>query len=105
MVTSSEDENKPITLQSIVHQDPEMVSAPMEDELVMISLQKGMYYGLDNISSEIWQRIEKPISVADLCNGLLEEFDVDPEICQRETLELLNWLYSQELIKIVAEPG
>jgi len=105
MEASSTGESNLITLESIVCQDPEMVSAPMEDELVMISLQKGMYYGLDNISSQIWQRIEKPISVADLCRGLLEEFDVDPETCQRETLELLNWLYRQELIKIAAEPG
>lgn len=103
MNTGSEAENNLITLQSVVYQDPEMVSAPMEDELVMISLQKGMYYGLDNIASEIWQRIEKPVPVAQLCTNLVEEFDVDLETCQRETLELLNWLYKQELIRI--DPG
>jgi hypothetical protein len=103
MNTSSQTEINPINLQSIVFQDPDMVSAPMEDELVMISLQRGMYFGLDNIASEIWQRIEKPTRVADLCAWLLEEFEVDPETCTRETLDLLNWLHGQELIKI--DPG
>lgn len=89
-----------ITLTTVVYHDPEMVSAPMDDELVMFSLEHGMYYGLDNIASVIWQRIEQPTSVEDLCNSLLDEFDVDRDTCQRETLELLNWLFTQDLVKI-----
>ena len=89
-----------ITLTTVVYHDPEMVSAPMDDELVMFSLEHGMYYGLDNIASVIWQRTEQPTSVEDLCNSLLDEFDVDRDTCQRETLELLNWLFTQDLVKI-----
>jgi len=100
MKTSQLNNIEPITLDTIVFHDPEMVAAPMEDELVMFSLERGMYYGLDGIASEIWKRIEQPITVADLCAALLDEFEVDNETCQRETLELLNWLFKQELVKI-----
>lgn len=89
-----------ITLETIVYHDPEMVTAPMDTERVMFSLERGMYYGLDNIASAIWQRIEEPVSAAELCNSLMEEFDVDLETCQHDTLELLNWLFDQELVKI-----
>ena len=90
----------PITLNTLVYHDPEILSAPMDDELVMFSLEQGMYYGFDNIASIIWQRLDQPISVADLCEELLSDFDVDLETCQRETLELLNWLYQQDLVRI-----
>jgi len=100
MNMSQVESKKQITLNTIVYHDPEMVTAPMDDELVMFSLERGRYYGLDDIASAIWQRIEKPISVADLCTALLEEFEVDRETCQSETLALLNWLFQQELVKI-----
>src|SRR4030067_2387541 len=91
-----------ITLETVVYHDPEMVSAPMDDEIVMFSLERGMYYGLDNIASAIWQRIEQPISVANLCTTLIDDFNVDRETCQRDTLELLTWLFQQELVKIAS---
>lgn len=91
-----------ITLNTIVYHDPEMVPAPMDDELVMFSPDRGMYYGLDNIASQIWQKLSKPKSERGLCEGLFEEYDIDRDTCQRETLQLLNWLYQQDLVKIDA---
>ncbi|MEA3440908.1 MAG: PqqD family peptide modification chaperone [Chloroflexota bacterium] len=102
MKIKTEKEENPITLKSIIHHDPEIISAPIENELVMFSLERGMYYGMDDIAGHIWQRLEQPTSVSDLCEGLLNDFDVDRETCQHETLELLNWLYQQDLIKIDA---
>lgn len=92
----------PINLNTVVYHDPEMVTAPMDDELVMFSLERGMYYGLDNIASAIWQRIEHPISVGDLCTALMEDFNVDHETCQRDTLELLTWLLQHGLVRIAS---
>lgn len=89
-----------ITLNSIIYHDPEMVTAPMDDELVMFSLKRGMYYGLDNIASRIWELIDQPIQVLALCTLLLEEYEVDQETCRHDTLEILNWMYHQELLKI-----
>jgi hypothetical protein len=100
MYTLQDKKDNPITLNSLVYHHPEILSAPMDDELVMFSLEHGMYYGFDDIASIIWQRLDQPILVADLCEGLLSDFDVDQETCQRETLELLNWLYQQDLVRI-----
>ena len=102
MKTKPESEKNLITLNSLIYHDPKIISAPMDDELVMFNLERGMYYGLDDIASHIWQRLAEPISVTDLSEELLKEFDIDRETCQRETLELLNWLYQQDLIKIYA---
>ncbi len=93
-------EQNSVTMNSIAYHDPEMVAAPMGDELVMFSLDRGMYYGLDDIASHIWQHLAEPISVTNLCSALLDEFDVDRETCENDTLDLLNWLYRQGLVKI-----
>lgn len=93
-------ETTPIDLETVVRCVSEIVTAPIEDELVMLNLEQGMYYGLDDIATYIWNHLQEPRKVADLCGHLMEEFDVDRETCQRETLELLNSLYGQHLLKI-----
>ena len=70
------------------------------EEIVMMNMDKGMYYALDEIAGEIWKMIEEPISVADLCTALLKDFDVSPEDCERDTLAYLQDLQERELLEI-----
>lgn len=90
-----------IDIDDIVIRTNEVVSTDMDDETVMMSIDKGMYYGLDTIATRIWELIEKPLAVSDLCNILLSEFEVDRDNCQRDVLRFLNEMQNDELIKVV----
>ena len=79
-----------------------VVTADMGKEIVMMSLEKSSYYGLDPIGSKIWERIEAPIRVAELCQGLAGEYDVDKEQCETDVLAFMNELYEHDIIHIVA---
>ena len=44
----------------IVTRNRELMSATVHDEIVMMDIDSGRYYGLDDIGSVIWRRVESP---------------------------------------------
>jgi len=83
-----------------VVQATDVVAAEMDGETVMMRIKSGMYYGLDNVGSRIWELIETPRQVSQVIDRLMEEYDVERAKCQANTLDLLNQLYEEGLIKI-----
>ena len=49
--------SKVLTVNSIVHRDPEVIAAKADQDLVMVSVATGYYYGLSNVAREIWDAI------------------------------------------------
>lgn len=78
------------------------VTAPVDDELVMADVDAGKYYAFNSVSTTIWNVIEKPMTVKDLCAELMAAYDVPPERCESEVLQFVNTLHSKGLVKMVA---
>jgi hypothetical protein len=91
-----------ITLDTRVVRSSEPISAVTGDALVMFSLEKGSYYGLNDIATAVWQRIEAPIAVTALCADLQQVFDVPLQRCEADVLDFLRKLESKGLLHIVA---
>ncbi|HEY4785221.1 MAG TPA: lasso peptide biosynthesis PqqD family chaperone [Bacteroidales bacterium] len=90
-----------ITLQTTVRRNTNMVTSKIDDEIVMMSVENGEYYGLDPVGSRIWELIEKPIQIADLITTLMDEFEVERENCERDTFEFLKELNTKRLLEII----
>ena len=71
-----------------------LTAAIGSQEVVMMSINAGCYYGLNSVGSRIWQLLESPQSLSQLCHQILDEFDVDAPTCEAEVrrfvAELLN---------------
>jgi hypothetical protein len=93
--------NSPINLQTKVQRNLNMVSSKIDNELVMMSIENGEYYGLDEVGSRIWELIEKPVVVEELVLALLDEFEVERKDCEVETFEFLEELSSKKLLIII----
>ena len=92
--------NEPITIHTKVSQSTEVVASEMDDEVVMMSIEQGAYFGLDPVGSRIWEIIEKPVDVSALCDQLLEEFEVTRDVCEGDTLSFLNKLSDDKLLEV-----
>ena len=91
----------PITQASTVVRSDTILSSPVDSEMVMIDLQHGSYYGLDAVGADIWNRLAAPIRVAELCESLVREYDVDPVTCEQDVLALLDDMSAQKLVREV----
>jgi hypothetical protein len=87
---------------SRVVRSDEPVTAEVGDTLIMLSVANGQYYGLNDIATAIWQRLEAPTTVADLCAALQQVFDVSPQRCEAEVLGFLQQLHAKDLVHILA---
>lgn len=77
-----------------------MVDAPVGEGTVILQLQNGQYYGLDEVGVRIWSLLKSPVTVGDIEAVLLKEYDVDPEECHREVVRLVSELMSEGLVEV-----
>ncbi|MDD2800278.1 MAG: PqqD family peptide modification chaperone [Methylobacter sp.] len=89
-----------ISLTSTVCQSEGHVSAVLDEEVVLMSIEKGAYFGLNRVLSCIWQILETPTTVSQLCAILQDEYDVEPEVCKRDVFEALEKLAENKLITV-----
>ena len=90
-----------ISLEDVVQRRGDLLANDLSDtETVMLDVAGGSYYGLKFVGRAIWDLIEKPTRVADVCSKLLEDFDVDAEVCRRETVGFLNQLDERGLLVV-----
>jgi len=92
-----------LTATSCVVRTDNFIASPVDSELVMMNIEKGNYYGLDEIGTEIWGGIQEPIAISELCARLTDKFDVDLSQCETDTLGFLNELLAEGMIKIVTQ--
>ncbi|HEX3009587.1 MAG TPA: lasso peptide biosynthesis PqqD family chaperone [Bacteroidales bacterium] len=89
-----------LTELSKVKRNPALVTSNIDGEIVMMSVENGEYYGLDEIGTRIWDLLENSLLVNELVDKLIEEFEVGKEDCTRDTLEFLNDLLSRNLLVV-----
>jgi coenzyme PQQ synthesis protein D (PqqD) len=78
-----------------------VIDAEIDREIVALSIERGICYGLNRVGSRIWNLVANPVRVAELCATLVSEYNVDLDVCERETLDLLEELRAEGLITII----
>lgn len=78
----------------------DQVSSDLGGEVAILDLKAGVYYGLDAVGARIWSLIEEPRTVNEIRDILLEEYDVEPERCERDLLALLRRLADEGLVEV-----
>jgi hypothetical protein len=94
---------RPLSLTTLVTRSDGFVEAELDGEVVALSIERGTCYGLNRVGSRIWGLLGSPFRIGDLCSTLLTEYRVDPDVCQREVLDLLEELRAEGLIATVDE--
>ncbi|MFT5619313.1 MAG: hypothetical protein ACI85I_002556 [Arenicella sp.] len=89
-----------LSLEQKVQKNPEQLASELDGEVVLLSIENGRYYKIDDIGSEVWNRIEEPIKIKQICQDLLNDFDVAKEDCQKDVLAFLEKLKEDNLILV-----
>jgi hypothetical protein len=55
----------------------------------MMDIEKGKYFSLNPVATSIWELLEVPRDVNELCSLLMESYEVDIEQCRLEVEEYL----------------
>jgi hypothetical protein len=78
----------------------EQMSSAVEDEVVILQLHEGAYYGLDPVGARVWGLIQEPRTVGEICDTLVREYEVGRERCEADVLALLGELRERDLVEV-----
>jgi hypothetical protein len=65
------------------------LAAKIGEEMVMMSVESGVYLGVNEVGARVWEMIEEPKELSELCAGLAAEFEVTDEVCRAEVESFL----------------
>ena len=76
----------------------EVIARQVGKETVMLDLAKSAYFGLDPVGARMWQLLEEGKSLAEACDVMLDEYDVNREELERDVLHLVADLEKHGLV-------
>ena len=87
-------------LTECLSQSPDVVSREVAGETVLLHLESGLYFGLDEVGSLIWRSLEgESRSVANLCDVVSAEFDMASLLVEKDILAFVASLIDQGLVE------
>src|ERR1700751_5339573 len=89
-----------ITETTTIVRRPAVLTAEVDGEIVMMSIEQGRYFGLDDIGSDIWKRIESPCSFASLIDGLAADYEADRATIAADVQNLLGRMAEQDVVRL-----
>lgn len=76
-------------------------TAPVSDELVILNLDRNDYNWLDPVGRAVWDLIDQPREVGDLCRRISEQFDASPDQIAADIPPFLAAMAEQGLVRVL----
>jgi len=73
-------------------------SQRLDDELVVLDVNRGVYFALNPVGAVIWDSLCAGVSAADVPAKVVERFDVTVSVATRETSSFIEELLSAGLL-------
>ncbi len=90
-----------LSAHTVIVASSQQVSCPLGDESAILNLKNSVYYGMNAVGARVWNLLQQPRSVSDLRDVLLDEYEVEKELCERDLIALLQKMHSEGLIEVV----
>src|SRR5262245_13310735 len=95
-----------MTLQadSVIQASPQVLFKILENEAVLLDLQSGEYFGLNEVGCRIWQLIPELGRMGPILDRLVEEYDVAADQAWHDLKALMTELLQRGLVSAVPAP-
>ena len=86
--------------ESIIIRKAGMDTTEMDGEKVMMDLDKGEYFMMNEVGSRIWDIIQEPVSCKEVIDTLLKEYNVEESECREKAISFIRRLGEADLVSI-----
>lgn len=88
-----------------VRVNPNTLHRELQGEGVLLQLDSGEYFGLNEVGQRIWALLVENGDLSAVASRLVDEFDAEPEVLSRDLNELVDDLVSRRLLDLVPAAG
>lgn len=82
----------------LLRNEENVMYSEVDGESVIMHLQSGQYFGLNSVSTDIWNHLENKINFAQLVDTLQKEYKVEKAQCLEETKNIINALLKMNFL-------
>lgn len=83
----------------LLQPSPDVQSASLEGETVLLNVSTGRYYTLNRVGSVIWEHCTGHNTISDIHAVLCRRFEVAPERVLEDLVALINQLVQEGLLQ------
>lgn len=89
----------PISLNTVVAKDShQIIDRVVDGEALLIHLQSGDYFSLNDTGTIVWENIDGSRTVRDLAEIVVAEYEGDRDLIVADVLSLVNRLADEGLV-------
>lgn len=88
-----------LSLSSQVVAASKSVACDMAGEVAILNMRDGMYYELNMVGARIWALIQEPVTLKEVLQELIAEYEVGEEECKVDLLALMEELVDRGLVE------
>ncbi len=72
----------------------------VDGEYILFNKETGQTLGLSPLAVEIWEQLEKPMSLERIRDWMLKEFNVEKDRCEKDLFSLCDMMIKQGVLVI-----
>lgn len=76
-------------------------AVPLGDEIGLLHHELGKYFALDSVGTDIWALCVKPVSVSQVVDELMNNYEVERSVCENDVLDFIRQLDNARMICIL----
>ena len=69
------------------------------DHFILFDTATRRYYSLDSMAAMVWKLVQRPRSIREMRDAIVEHFGLEPEVAERDLRKLLDEMQSSGLIE------
>jgi hypothetical protein len=89
-----------ISADSVVVVAKQQVSCVLDAETVILHFDKGLYFGLNDVGTIVWNQIQSPRTVREIRDAIMSEYEVSTDRCEHDLMQLMQELCQEGLIEV-----
>ncbi len=89
-----------MTDNSLISRREGWIVAWVDENLIMMHAESKYYLNLSGSGGRIWELLESPRSVSDLCETLVREFVIKPDAARMEVIRFLDQLLLRKAVDV-----
>lgn len=89
-----------LTLDDPVVKSDDALIRELENEAILLNLKTGIYYGLNPVGARAWQLLVEHQRLSRIADIMVEEFEVERDVLERDLLALGRQLIDTGLCQV-----
>ena len=87
-----------LTVTTPITRNPDLVATDMDGDTVMMSIERGHYYGISGVGTRVWELLADTTCIADIARAVCVEFDVYETTCETDMQKFIDDLIHNGLV-------